>query len=172
MAVSADVCSLSIPGRHGGGLYPLAALAAPSAAPDFHFVEFTGGAGRWPRATGSSPSAHITPLAGELNPPRFTLISVLTRARRAAATTTGDRPARSARAGGVRLAGVGAFRFSSPSGLAGPAAHETLLLCGCVVGIEVGILLVRLSPRFSWTWGSWSTSDCRHGPSSVPEHAS
>ena len=64
------------------------------------------------------------------------------------------------------------FRFSSPSGLAGPAAHETLLLCGCVVGTEVGILLVRLSPSFSWTRGSWSTSDCRHGPSSAPEHAS
>ena len=33
---------------HGGGLYPLAALAAPSAAPDFLFGQFTGGAGRWP----------------------------------------------------------------------------------------------------------------------------
>ena len=65
-----------------------------------------------------------------------------------------------------------AFHFSFPSGLAGPAAHETLLLCGCVVGIEVGIHLVRLSPTFSWTRGSWSTSDCRHGPSSAPEHAS
>ena len=64
------------------------------------------------------------------------------------------------------------FHFSSPSGLAGPTAHETLLLCGCVVGTEVGILLVRLSPTFSWTRGSWNTSDCRHGPSSVPEHAS
>ena len=36
---------------------------------------------------------------------------------------------------------------SFPSDLAGPAAHETLLLCGCVVGTEVGILLVRLSPN-------------------------
>ena len=66
-----------------------------------------------------------------------------------------------------------AFMFLLVSiGLAGPAAHETLLLCGCVVGTEVGILLVRLSPPFSWTRGSWSTSDCRHGPSSAPEHAS
>jgi len=63
-------------------------------------------------------------------------------------------------------------RFSFPSGLAGPAAHETLPFCGRAVGIEVGIPLVRLSPRFSWTRGSWSTSDCRHGPSSAPEHAS
>jgi hypothetical protein len=70
------------------------------------------------------------------------------------------------------LTDVADFRFSSPSGLAGPAAHETLLLCGCVVGTEVGILLVRLSPSFSWTRGSLSTSDCRHGPSSAPEHAS
>ncbi len=62
--------------------------------------------------------------------------------------------------------------FSFPSGLAGPAAHETLPFCGHVVGIEVGIRLVRLSPLFSWTRGSWSTSDCRHGPSSAPEHAS
>src|SRR5207253_4906057 len=52
-------------------------------------------------------------------------------------------------------------------GLARPAAHETLLLCGRVVGTEVGIPLVRLSPLFSWTRGSWSTSDCRHGPSSA-----
>ena len=59
------------------------------------------------------------------------------------------------------------LRFSSPPGLAGPAAHETLLLCGCVVGTKVGILLVRLSPSFSWTRGSLSTSDCRHGPSSA-----
>jgi hypothetical protein len=64
------------------------------------------------------------------------------------------------------------FLFSFPSGLAGPAAHETLPLCGRVVGIEVGIRLVRLSPLFSWTRGSWSTSDCRHGLSSAPEHAS
>ena len=64
------------------------------------------------------------------------------------------------------------FLFSFPSGLAGPAAHETLPFCGRVVGIEVGIRLARLSPLFSWTRGSWSTSDCRHGPSSVPEHAS
>src|SRR5208282_4444180 len=64
------------------------------------------------------------------------------------------------------------LRFSSPPGLAGPAAHETLLLCGCVVGTEVGIPLVRLSPSFSWTRGSLSTSDCRQGPSSAPEHAS
>ena len=68
--------------------------------------------------------------------------------------------------------GAGFFLFSFPSGLAGPAAHETLPFCGRVVGIEVGIRLARLSPLFSWTRGSWSTSDCRHGPSSVPEHAS
>src|ERR1700686_5810880 len=43
------------------------------------------------------------------------------------------------------------FLFSFPSGLAGPAAHETLPFCGRVVGIEVGIRLVRLSPLFSWT---------------------
>jgi hypothetical protein len=47
------------------------------------------------------------------------------------------------------LTDVADFHFSSPSGLAGPTAHETLLLCGCVVGTEVGILLVRLSPSFS-----------------------
>ena len=41
-----------------------------------------------------------------------------------------------------------------------------------VVGTEVGIPLVRLSPSKSWTRGPWSTSDCRHGPSSAPEHAS
>ena len=77
-----------------------------------------------------------------------------------------DRPARAG------WAALRQFLFSSPSGLAGPAAHETLLLCGCVVGTEVGILLVRLSPSFSWTRGSLSTSDCRHGLSSAPEHAS
>ena len=49
---------------------------------------------------------------------------------------------------------------------------KTLPFCGRVVGIEVGIPLVRLSPFFSWTRGSWSTSDCRHGPSAAPEHAS
>jgi hypothetical protein len=47
---------------------------------------------------------------------------------------------------------------------------KLLLFCG-VVGTEVGIPLVRLSPLPSWTRGSWSTSDCRHGPSSAPEHA-
>ena len=57
-------------------------------------------------------------------------------------------------------------------GFGRPAAHETLLLCGRVVGTEVGISLVRLSPKSSWTRGSLSTSDCRHGPSSAPEHAS
>src|ERR1700704_3913214 len=61
---------------------------------------------------------------------------------------------------------------SSPSGFARPTAHETLLLCGRVVGTEVGTSLVRLSPNTSWTRGSWSTSDCGHGPSSAPEHAS
>jgi len=40
------------------------------------------------------------------------------------------------------------FPFSSPSGLAGPAAHETLLICGRVVGTEVGFPLVRLKPDF------------------------
>ena len=40
------------------------------------------------------------------------------------------------------------FRFSSPPGLAGPAAHETLLVCGRVVGTEVGFPLVRLKPDF------------------------
>jgi hypothetical protein len=42
------------------------------------------------------------------------------------------------------------FLSSSPPGLAGPAAHETLLLCGRVVGTEVGIPLVRLSPLSSY----------------------
>ena len=36
-------------------------------------------------------------------------------------------------------------RSSSPPGFAGPAAYETLLLCGRVVGTEVDIRLVRLS---------------------------
>src|SRR5580704_11739821 len=58
--------------------------------------------------------------------------------------------------------------ISSPPGLAGPAAHETLLFCGRVVGTEVAIRLVQLSPFISWTRGSWSTSDCRHGPPSAP----
>src|SRR5215471_8631488 len=58
--------------------------------------------------------------------------------------------------------------ISSPPGLAGPAAHETVLLCGRVVGTEVGISLVQLSPPISWTRGSWSTSDCCHGPSFGP----
>ncbi len=40
------------------------------------------------------------------------------------------------------------IRSSSPSGFAGPAAHETLLVWGRVVGTEVGILLVRLKPEF------------------------
>ena len=45
-----------------------------------------------------------------------------------------------------------------------PTAHETLLLC-VVVGTEVGVSLVRLSPFPSWTRGSGSTSDCCHEPS-------
>ena len=52
-----DVCSLSILSRHGGGLYPLAALAAPSAAPDLLFADIAAGAvsyrviaDRWPQA--------------------------------------------------------------------------------------------------------------------------
>jgi hypothetical protein len=36
-----------------------------------------------------------------------------------------------------------AFLSSPPPGLARPAAHETMLLCGRVVGTEVGIPLVR-----------------------------
>src|SRR5207244_5717514 len=36
----------------------------------------------------------------------------------------------------------------------------------------VGMSLVRLSSNTSWTRGSLSTSDCGHGPSSAPEHAS
>ena len=63
-------------------------------------------------------------------------------------------------------------KSSSPPSFGRPAAHETLLLFGRVVGTEVGISLVRLSPKSSWTRGSLSTSDCRHGPSSAPEHAS
>ena len=49
---------------------------------------------------------------------------------------------------------------------------KLLLFCGRVVGTEVAIRLVQLSPFISWTRGSWSTSDCRHGPPSAPEHAS
>src|SRR5450830_422963 len=64
------------------------------------------------------------------------------------------------------------YQSSSPPSFGRPAAHETLLLFGRVVGTEVGISLVRLSPKSSWTRGSLSTSDCRHGPSSAPEHAS
>src|SRR5215831_13791364 len=45
-----------------------------------------------------------------------------------------------------------------------PTAHETLLAC-VVVGTEVGVSLVRLSPSPSWTRGSGSTSDCCHEPS-------
>jgi hypothetical protein len=63
-------------------------------------------------------------------------------------------------------------KSSSPPSFGRPAAHETLLLFGRVVGTEVGISLVRLSPKSNWTRGSLSTSDCRHGPSSAPEHAS
>jgi hypothetical protein len=40
------------------------------------------------------------------------------------------------------------FRFSSPSGVAGPAADETLLLCGRVVGTEVGIPFGAIKPEF------------------------
>jgi hypothetical protein len=61
--------------------------------------------------------------------------------------------------------------LSFSPGLAGPAAHKTLLFYG-VVGTEVDFDLVRLSPILSWTRGSWSTSDCCHGPSLAPEHAS
>src|ERR1700686_4876040 len=43
--------------------------------------------------------------------------------------------------------------LSFPPGLAGPAAHETLLFYG-VVGTEVDAYLVRLSPILSWTRGS------------------
>ena len=32
--------------------------------------------------------------------------------------------------------------------------------------------LVQSSPNTSWTRGSQSTSDCRHGSSLAPEHAS
>ena len=39
------------------------------------------------------------------------------------------------------------FRTEFSPGLAGPAAHETLLFYG-VVGTEVGFVLVRLSPRW------------------------
>jgi hypothetical protein len=38
--------------------------------------------------------------------------------------------------------------FSSPSGVAGPAADETLLLCGRVVGTEVGIPFGAIKPEF------------------------
>jgi hypothetical protein len=57
------------------------------------------------------------------------------------------------------------LQLSFPSGLARPAAHETSCYPRpCVVGTEVGVFLVRLSPQLSWTRGSWSTSDYRHGP--------
>src|SRR5215468_9230967 len=40
-----------------------------------------------------------------------------------------------------------------------------LCYSGVVVGTEVGVSLVRLSPSPSWTRGSGSTSDCCHEPS-------
>jgi hypothetical protein len=40
------------------------------------------------------------------------------------------------------------LRFSFPSGLAGPAAHETLPFCGDVVGIEVGNSIGAIKPAF------------------------
>src|SRR5215471_3747286 len=65
-----------------------------------------------------------------------------------------------------------ALHTSFPPGLTRPTAHETYFATlPDVVGTEVGIRLVRLSPHISWTRGSWSTSDCRHGPPSAPEHA-
>src|SRR6202011_5015413 len=44
--------------------------------------------------------------------------------------------------------------------------------CGAPSAPRSFIGLVRISPRTSWTRGSLSTPDCRHGPSSAPEHAS
>src|ERR1700726_4592454 len=61
--------------------------------------------------------------------------------------------------------------LSFSPGVARPAVDQTLLAWSCGVGTEVDHSLVRLSPFLSWTRGSQSTPDCRHGPSSVPEHA-
>ena len=128
-------------------------------------------AARCRRATGSSPTRGIERSAVWVRAQLAPISRARERARRSERRVSADRPAERP-AGAACLAAARQFHFSSPSGLAGPAAHETLLLCGRVVGTEVGIPLVRLSPSFSWTRGSWSTSDCRHGPSSAPEHAS
>jgi hypothetical protein len=74
-------------------------------------------------------------------------VGVLTRAceGRADMSAVGQqRDPQTERPAGAAWAALRQFRFSSPSGFARPTAHETLLLCGCVVGTEVGILLVRV----------------------------
>ena len=163
--------------RSGGSMMSAgagAARATGSSTTD-RKIRSTYSGGALPRSRSAAAAAALN---DHQNLADLTILAALTRprARRSpiAASSDADRPARAAWAApGATAAGRRRpFLFSSPSGLAGPAAHETLLLCGRVVGTEVGILLVRLSPLFSWTRGSWSTSDCRHGPSSAPEHAS
>jgi len=51
-----------------------------------------------------------------------------------------------------------------------PAANETVGYTVARRWHKVGFSLVHSSPFCSWTWGSWSTSACRHGPSLAPEH--
>src|SRR5215467_5704720 len=51
-----------------------------------------------------------------------------------------------------------------------PAANETIGYTIPRRRHKVGYSLVHSSPCISWTWGSWSTSACRHGPSLAPEH--
>jgi hypothetical protein len=60
------------------------------------------------------------------------------------------------------------FLLSSPPALAD--LHPMKLDSHRVVGTEVGLSLVPSSPFLSWTRGPRSTSPCRHGPSSAPEH--
>jgi hypothetical protein len=68
----------------------------------------------------------------------------------------------------------GLFLFSSPPATPPALAdlHPMKLDSHRVVGTEVGLSLVPSSPFFSWTRGPRSTSPCRHGPSSAPEHVS
>ncbi len=56
-----------------------------------------------------------------------------------------------------------------------PSIDETCKRVGIeyfrVVGIEVGMRLVRISPCNSRTRNPLSTPDCRHGRFTAPEHA-
>ena len=65
---------------------------------------------------------------------------------------------------------VGLLHSSSPPALPTHSELNTDTFAG-VVGIEVDSSIGASSPPSSWTRGSWSTPDCRHGPSLAPEHA-